>query len=107
MKNSINIFVLSISLLFASNGVQAETSQYYYCHINTSTGDDIAIFYWSSAEAVENQAALLTQQVSTLKSNREGSDRVMTVRRVFECVGEGQPFKNKKINRLREQSITH
>lgn len=102
MKSLINKLVLSISLFFASFSVQAETSQYYYCHINTSSGGDIAIFYWLPSEAIENQAALLTQKVSTLKSNSNG----MTVRRVFECVGEGVPFKNKKINKLAE-SLTH
>ena len=96
-----NKFMMSIIVLVSSASVLAdEIPITYKCYIETENGADIANFSWKPTLLIEEQAAILAQEVSTMSGKRA------TVRHIEQCVELDTPFKSEKA-KLMDEGITH
>ncbi|UJF23093.1 TapY2 family type IVa secretion system protein [Shewanella sp. OMA3-2] len=88
-----------VGLTFSITAYGDELPITYKCFIETQHGADIANFSWLENDLVKEQAAILTQDVSTMTGKRG------VVRHIDECVKLDQKFKSKIANKI-DQEIT-
>ncbi|WP_144210081.1 TapY2 family type IVa secretion system protein [Shewanella donghaensis] len=76
---------------------EQETTSTYKCYIETSYGNDLALFTWFPSKQVQAQASILTQKVSTVSGKRA------VVRGIEQCVLTDAVFKSKDAQKLDEE----
>ncbi|UCX03932.1 TapY2 family type IVa secretion system protein [Shewanella glacialimarina] len=89
--------LLIVGLAFSITAHSDELPLTYKCFIETQNGVDIANFSWLESDLIKEQAALLTQDVSTMTGKRG------VVRHIDECVKLEQKFKSKIANKMDEE----
>ncbi|PMG71511.1 hypothetical protein BCU84_02060 [Shewanella sp. 10N.286.51.B7] len=91
------IGILCTLYCFSLVAEEQEQTSTYKCFIETSYGNDIAMFTWFASQKVEAQASILTLEVSTVSGKRA------VVRGVEQCVMTSEMFKSKQARKMDEE----
>ncbi|MEZ9235367.1 MULTISPECIES: TapY2 family type IVa secretion system protein [unclassified Shewanella] len=99
MIKAMALFLMITS--FSTFAEEDEKNNTYKCFIETNYGNDIATFFWLPSQAVQEQAAILAQEVSTISGKRA------VVRGIEQCVLTEEPFKSKNAQKMDEEISTY
>ena len=97
----LNICIFCSLLSSAVIAEDQEITSTYKCYIETSYGNDLAMFTWYPSKQVQGQASILTQKVGTVSGKRA------VVRGIEECVLTGDIFKSKDAQKMDEEISTY